>query len=172
MSDPVQLQSWQQASQPPLQHSWRGRLLTRLFHLYFRFQRPMTLGVRGMAFDNEGRIFLVRHTYIPGWHLPGGGIETDEAAHEALIREVAEEGNLILTEPPKLFGFYFNKAVRRDHIALYVLHNVMQTAPRQPDREIAEAGFFAPAALPVGVTAATRLRIAEVMSGMPPSPFW
>ena len=160
MSDGVQLQSW------------RGRLLTRLFHVYFRLQRPMTLGVRGMAFDAEGRIFLVRHTYIPGWHLPGGGIETDETAHEALIREVAEEGNLILTEPPKLYGFYFNKAVRRDHVALYILNNVIQTAPREPDREIAEAGFFAPTALPPGGTTATRMRIAEVMSGMPPSPLW
>lgn len=159
-------------SQQSMHQTWRGRLLTRLLHVYFRLQRPMTLGVRGMAFDREGRIFLVRHTYIPGWHLPGGGIEVDETAHEALIREVAEEGNLILTEPPKLFGFYFNKAVRRDHVALYLLHNVMQTAPRLPDREIAEAGFFAPTALPQGVSTATRMRIAEVMSGMPPSPLW
>ncbi len=133
----------------------------------------MTLGVRAMAFDAEGRIFLVRHTYVPGWHLPGGGIEPGETALDGLMREIAEEGHLHAVDPPRLFGFYFNKAVsRRDHVALYVLTKVVQTAPRSPDREIAETGFFPPDALPDGVTAATRRRIAEVLSGLPPAPRW
>jgi ADP-ribose pyrophosphatase YjhB (NUDIX family) len=36
----------------------------------------MTLGVRGVATDGEGRVLLVKHTYvIAGWWLPGGGVE-------------------------------------------------------------------------------------------------
>ena len=161
MSDPVQ------------QRPWRSRVLTRLFHLYFRLQRPMTLGVRALAFDGEGRIFLVRHSYVPGWHLPGGGVEPGETALACLEREIDEEGHLRATVPPRLFGFYFNNRIsRRDHVALYVLQNVVQTAPRAPDREIVEAGFFSPDDLPDGVTAATRRRIAEVLEGRMPDPLW
>ena len=53
-------------------------LKTRLFHTWFLLTRPMTLGVRALAFDAEGRILLVRHTYIRGWHLPGGGVESGQ----------------------------------------------------------------------------------------------
>src|SRR3974390_3329857 len=50
-------------------------LLRRLFHLYWRFARGMTLGVRAVVLDGENRIFLVRHSYVAGWPLPRGGGE-------------------------------------------------------------------------------------------------
>lgn len=161
MTDPVQ------------PSSWRSRVLTRLFHIYFRLQRPMTLGVRALAFNAEGHLFLIRHTYVPGWQLPGGGIETGETALDALTREMAEEGRLVITTPPRLFGFYFNKRIsRRDHVAVYIVRDVTQSAPFIPNREIAEAGFFPLEALPDGVTAATRRRIEEALNGQPQDPFW
>jgi len=158
---------------PAQPSSWRSRVLPPLLHLYFRFKRPMTLGVRALAFNEAGHVFLVRHTYVPGWHLPGGGIEPGETAIESLTREMAEEGNLIVTEPPRLFSFYFNnRASRRDHIALYVVSNVMQTAPMIANREIAEAGFFPTHSLPEATTPATRRRVMEALSGQPQDPFW
>ncbi len=66
--------------------------------------RPMTLGVRAIALDGEGRVFLVRHTYAPGFYLPGGGVERGEPALVSLQRELAEEGGLELTEPPQPVG--------------------------------------------------------------------
>lgn len=67
-------------------------LRSRLFHWYFLLQRPMTLGVRGLVYDRTGNaVFLIRHTYVPGWQLPGGGVETGETMLQALERELGEE---------------------------------------------------------------------------------
>ena len=55
--------------------------LRRVLHFYWRFARAMTLGVRTLVIDGEGRIFLVKHSYVSGWHLPGGGVEAGEFQH-------------------------------------------------------------------------------------------
>src|SRR4051812_41703311 len=47
-------------------------ILRRVMHFYWRFARGMTLGVRGLVLDGQGRIFLVKHSYVSGWHMPGG----------------------------------------------------------------------------------------------------
>jgi ADP-ribose pyrophosphatase YjhB (NUDIX family) len=151
---------------------WPKRFLVRLLHVYFAVSRGMTLGVRAACFDETGRIFLVRHTYVPGWHLPGGGVERGETAMEALFKEMREEGNLEAVSAPALFHVYFNARIsRRDHVLLYRV-SVRQTAARPADREIAEAGFFDLDALPEGVTQATQLRIAELRGEIAPAHHW
>ena len=147
--------------------------LRRALHAYWRFARAMTLGVRALVIDEEGRIFLVKHSYVSGWHLPGGGVEAGETLGEALARELREEGNIEITEPPRLHGLFFNnRASRRDHVALFVVRAFRQSAVPVPDREIVAHGFFAPDALPNDTTAATRARIIEVLGGTPVSERW
>ena len=73
---------------PFRQKGW-PRVRGRLFHLYFRLRRPMTLGVRGLVHNRaDDTVFLIRHTYVPGWQLPGGGVEPGETMEEALGREL------------------------------------------------------------------------------------
>ena len=147
--------------------------LRRVLHLYWRFARAMTLGVRALVIDEAGHIFLVKHSYVSGWHLPGGGVEAGETLAQAVARELHEEGNIDVTEPPQLYGMFFNdRASRRDHVALFVVRAFRQPAAPVPDHEIVAHGFFAVDALPNDTTAATRARIVEVLGGAPVSERW
>ncbi len=161
------------AADPLRQRGWAG-LRGRLFHLYFRLKRPVTFGVRGLVHDaDQNSVFLIRHTYVPGWQLPGGGVEVGETALEALGRELFEEGNIELDGLPTLKSIHFNRqASRRDHVALYLIESFRQATPKLPDREIAEAGFFPLDRLPDGTTPATLRRLAEVFGGAPASADW
>lgn len=158
---------------PPEMRNWRARLLTGLVHTYFALTRGMTMGVRAACFDEEGRIFLVRHSYVPGWHMPGGGIERNETALAALAKELHEEGNLEMTGPPELFHVYFNRQTsKRDHVLFYRCRNVRQAGARKADFEIVETGFFALDALPAETTAATHRRLAELAGATPLNDHW
>jgi len=145
----------------------------RVLHSYWRYARGLTIGVRGLVVDGQGRVFLVKHSYVPGWHLPGGGVEAGETLAAALARELREEGNIELTSPAPLFAIYFNRRVsRRDHVALYVVRSFQQTAAPQPNHEIIAHGFFHPDALPADATRPTQERIAEVLHGRSVAAFW
>ena len=157
-------------------HSLRRALepiVRPMVHFYWRFSRGATLGARAMVIDGTGRIFLIKHSYVDGWHMPGGGVETGETLLTALARELAEEGNIQLTAPPRLHGMFFNKRVsRRDHVALYIVREFRQDGPPVPNHEIIAHGFFAIDALPEDTGRATRARIAEVFDGAPVGELW
>ena len=145
----------------------------RVLHFYWRFSRAATLGTRAIVVDGAGRIFLVKHSYVEGWHLPGGGVETGETLIEALARELAEEGNIRLGATPQLYGFYFNKrASRRDHVALFIVRDFRQDGDPQPNHEIVAHGFFPVDALPKDASRCTRARLAEVFGGATVSELW
>jgi ADP-ribose pyrophosphatase YjhB (NUDIX family) len=154
---------------------WRVSLepvITPVFRFWWRLARPMTLGVRGLARDGEGRVLLIRHTYHKGWHLPGGGVEHGESAAHAATREMAEEGGVEATLPPVLIGFYSNHANHaNDHVAFYRFDAWRPCTPLQ-NGEIAERRFFALGELPAGITPGTRRRIAEAMEGASASATW
>ena len=147
--------------------------LRKFIHLYFRFARGMTLGVRAVVVDADKRVFLVRHTYVTGWYLPGGGVDLGETMEQAMRRELKEEGDIDLTGEAVLHGIFLNSHVsRRDHVAVYVVRQFKQDRLPAPNHEIVECGFFAINALPEGTTHGTRQRLAEVLDGKPPTATW
>jgi len=141
--------------------------------LVARVTRPLTMGVRAMILDPEGRVCLVRHSYVAGWHMPGGAVEPRETLHQAMLREVHEETGLAVTGRPELFGVYLNEAMaRRDHVVLYVVRDFTMTERRPSAFEIVEHGFHPLDALPPGTTGPTQRRLAEVLEGREPDHLW
>lgn len=149
-----------------------GKAANPVFMFAARLTRGMTLGVRAAILDERG-VFLVKHSYVPGWYLPGGAVDVGESIDQAVVREVREEGNIVADERPELFGMYWNRRVGgRDHVALYVMRRFRQTAPRLPDREIVASGFFPLDRLPGDLSDGTQRRLDEIAGLRPADGLW
>lgn len=138
-----------------------------------RHLRGLTLGTRTVVLrDGDREVLLIRHTYAPGWMLPGGGVDRGETVAEAAVREVREEAGIEALETPQLHGLFLNdRDFRGDHVACFVLRR-FRAGRFRPGLEIAEARFFPVGGLPDGTSQATRQRLAEVLEGVPPPGRW
>ena len=154
---------------------WRRRLeplVTPVFRQLWRITRGMTLGVRGLVVDDEGRVLLIEHTYVKGWYLPGGGVEHGEAAEAALARELVEEAGIEASGPMTLVSVHDNRrSFPNDHVLLFRV-DAWRPVDATSRGEILNRGWFAPDALPDGVTPGTRARLREVFQGAPRDPVW
>jgi ADP-ribose pyrophosphatase YjhB (NUDIX family) len=135
------------------------RIAHALRRRWWRLARPHLEGVSVAAFDADGRVLLVRHSYGTGrWALPGGGIRKGEAPEIAAAREFAEELGVEVTglAPAGVSDEILHGATNRVH--LYA--GTLTEAPRPDGRELIDARFFALDALPApcSETVAARLR--------------
>ena len=151
----------------------RKSIVTSVLQRYWRLSRVLTLGAQAALLDPDNRVLLIRHTYRPGWHFPGGGVERSETIIEALTREIEEEAGVALTGPAELFGIYSNQAVfPGDHVALFVARSWQQVRTPEPNYEIAEHRLFAPGELPPDINPGTARRLGEILNGTPRTPLW
>ena len=150
------------------------RLRNRAFHILFLLIRPMTLGARVILFNENGDVCLIKHGYVEGWQLPGGGVDVGETISNAAGRELAEEAGFKPAEPLTLFAAYKNEnASKRDHVLLYVCRKAEPIAGFKIDGfEIVDCRFFSPDDLPEDITASTKKRIFEVAGKLPVDDYW
>lgn len=148
------------------------RWLLPAYRVSMRMVRGLTVGVRVMVFDSQGRVLLIEHSYIPGWHMPGGGLERGESAEEAAIRELEEEAGIRATGRLTLVSVHDNRATfRGDHVLIFRLEEWIAVEPTSRG-EILRREWFDPRDLPDGVTAGTRRRLSEALDGTPPHLLW
>lgn len=132
---------------------------------YWKVRKPTTLGARVIVTDEEKGVLLVRHTYVKGWYLPGGGVEKGESFFDAARRELSEECGLIAHDLRLCHLFYSEREGKRDHIALFLVSAFHQREGRTADQEVAEHRFFAWDQLPPDISSATRRRLEEFRRG-------
>lgn len=149
------------------------KLPIKLMHSYWRRTRGLTLGAQSAVIDEAGRFLLIRHSYRPGWHFPGGGVERGESLSQAMARELQEEAGVTAVGSPTLHGIFDNGAqFPGDHIAVFIVRDWHQNAVPKPNAEIRAQGFFFANDVPDGTSQGTHRRIAEIASGTPPSVAW
>lgn len=150
-----------------------GKLFSRALHSYFLMRRGLTLGVRAIVRSEDGKFLLVRHTYTPGWHFPGGGVEKGETAIVALENELRQETGLRLEGTPAFHGVFHNNGVsQRDHVLVYVCNVNGRAASKSTSVEIADIGYFDFDDLPEGTELGTIRRMREVIEGTEPCSEW
>ena len=131
---------------------------------------PTVFGVAGAILDGEGRVLLVRQTYMTGWRLPGGGIGHGEAPERALTRELHEEVGLT-GGTVRLFGLYSRKVWWLTHLAaLYVIEG--GRIDFHPNWEVRAVCWVPLSAPPPDTAAATARRLAELAGRATPDPHW
>lgn len=120
--------------------------IVRLAHLaklgFLAVVRLPTYGVRVVVLKGGEDVLLVRHTYEPGWHLPGGGVRRGETAEVAARREVLEEAGIVARGEAVTLGQAHRRVFgRTDHVTGVLIRDWRQKGFK-PGLEIAACRFF------------------------------
>lgn len=145
---------------PPPLHRALYRLADRARRIWWQLRRPRRRSAIVIAFDEAGRVLMVRHSYGPRqWGLPGGGMARGEEPAAGAAREFAEELQCPIADLRE-----FRSETQPDSGSLderHVFAARLAGMPVPDRREIVEVGLFDPAALPAGTPPRIARFIAE-----------
>ena len=130
--------------------------------IYYFIARPVTLGVRILLIEG-GQVILVKHSYEPGWFLPGGGVKRGETLEQSIRREAAEECGAVLHEVQFIGTFHNFIEYKSDHVSLFLSEDF--SLQEKHDREIEMLSAFPLKQLPDDTTPGSRRKIAAYING-------
>lgn len=93
--------------------------------------------------EDKGKILLIKRKndpYAGYWALPGGFVDYDETAQQAVIRELAEETTLTGSNPQ--FIGYYTDPHRSPNQAFNIAYALTTTGTPQAADDAAELGYF------------------------------
>ena len=132
-----------------------------------------SVGVRILVINSKNEILLVEHTYVDGWHFPGGGVNRNESMHAAAKRELWEESGVIATKTLSIFNIYHHDIHGvTDYPILFVTSDFQNDPNAVLSPEIKQAKWFSLNALPSTITQSTQNRINEYFYQAPVSELW
>lgn len=113
------------------------RVEYRTLKMLPRVGKSRSMGV-GVVMRHKDRVLAVRHSYRPGYDIPGGGVGRREQLRDTAVRELAEELS-IHTDPDAL-------VYERRHHGSHLFELTFDEEPdiRIDNREVIEAVFLTP----------------------------
>lgn len=149
------------------------KTLIRTHRTLQRWLGASTVGVRILAINDKQEILLVKHTYIDGWHFPGGGVHHQEPLFAAAMREFEEETGYIATKRPDIFHTYVHNICGvTDYPVLFVLKHFKKKQNGKCSLEIETCQWFSLDAMPKDITTSTKQCLEEFFQQVPVRDAW
>lgn len=131
----------------------------KIRHRWRKWRKVPISGISVIVTNEAGEVMLLKHSYGPkAWGLPGGGMFRGEDPVECAKRELREEVGLQV-EGLEPLGVLHETLSGSPHTSHVFTVQVLQV-PKPDGREILEARFFAPDALPELLTRNVPRRLA------------
>ncbi len=148
------------------------KALSKVFLFFKGVTQRQTLGARGALIDGN-KVLLIRHTLLPVWQFPGGGVDPGESFEAAFRREMFEETGYEVEGEVVLHGIFHNvEATNRDHLAFYISKNFKSTRIFKSSHEISDMAWFDIDDLPNDIANGAKRRIEEIFKAQEISQKW
>ncbi|MBI3151340.1 MAG: NUDIX domain-containing protein [Chloroflexi bacterium] len=138
------------------------KLLYLAYKIYCFIFRPVRMGVRVMMLEDD-KVWLIHHTYLSGWFMPGGGLKRNETLEQAARREAYEETGAELDELTLMGAFTSFIQWKTDHAIVFLCRDFKFTG--KPDGEISEMRLFPLNELPANTFLSHRRLLESYRSG-------
>jgi 8-oxo-dGTP diphosphatase len=117
----------------------------QMMRVYWRIRRPERHGAL-VALWHQGRVLLIRNSYVRYYSLPGGYVRAGETGRQAAARELREEV-AINVEPEALVSgldLHHDWEGKRERVEIFDLEVTSEPNFKIDNREVIGASWFTP----------------------------